>query len=441
MAVIVGTGRHLPAAVLDNAEAARLAGVGEDWIVRRTGIRERRVAGPEEGTAALATRAAARALASAGVTGAELDLIIVATSTPDHLTPPTACEVQPALAAFGAACFDVEAGFAGWLYALLLADALIAARRALLALVIGAEKLSTVADRTDPSTGPLFGDGAGAVVLAAEDAAGRAGWASGPGDGDGSVEAGWPGEASGPGEADRPGEASGQVEAREPDEAGGLGLAGVPGVTSGPAEAGGPARAGGRRWYNLVPSGAEREVDRAGGELAEPGEPPIAPAASSRVGRRVPPLRLLSATWWADGRLAPALLRPGGGARRPFDERVLAERGHLLRMEGTRLFRPAVRTMAAEAERALERAGIGKDDVALVIPHQANLRIIEAFGRELGVPLERIYVNIDRYGNTGAATVPIALDEAREAGLIAEGDRILLVSFGAGATAGAAVLG
>ncbi|HEX7089671.1 MAG TPA: beta-ketoacyl-ACP synthase 3 [Longimicrobiales bacterium] len=331
MAVIVGTGRHLPAAVLDNAEAARLAGVDEDWIVRRTGIRERRVADPDEGTAALATRAAERALAAAGVTGAELDLIVVATSTPDHLTPPTACEVQPALAAFGAACFDVEAGFAGWLYALLLADALITARRARLALVIGAEKLSTVADRTDPATGPLFGDGAGAVVLAA--------------------------------------------------------------------------------------------------------------AGSSRDGQRALPLRVLSGTWWADGRLAQALVRPGGGARRPFDERVLAEREHLLRMEGTRLFRPAVRTMAAEAARALERAGIGKDDIALVIPHQANLRIIEALGRELGVPRERIYVNIDRYGNTGAATVPIALDEAREAGRIAGGDRVLLVSFGAGATAGAALLG
>nr|PZN90579.1 MAG: 3-oxoacyl-ACP synthase [bacterium] len=332
MAVVVGTGRYLPASVLDNVEAARLAGVTEEWIVRRTGIRERRIAGPDEGTAALAARASERALAAAGIAGEELDLIIVATSTPDHLTPPTACEVQPALGAFGAACFDVEAGFAAWLYALVLADALLTAGRARTALVVGAEKLSTVADRTDPNTGPLFGDGAGAVVL----------------------------------EAER--------------------------------------------------------------------------SAAQTVAHR-PRLRVLSTTWWADGRLATALVRPGGGARRPFDEHVLAERGHLLRMEGTRLFRPAVRTMAAQAERALERAGIGKDDVALVIPHQANLRIIEAFGRELGVPAERVYVNIDRYGNTGAATVPAALDEAIESGRIAPGDRVLLVGFGAGATAGAAVLG
>ncbi|SRR5690606_36530604 len=344
MAVIVGTGRRVPASVLDNAEAARLAGVTEEWIVRRTGIHERRVADPAEGTAALATRAAERALAAAGIGGAELDLIVVATSTPDHLTPPTACEVQPALGAFGAACFDVEAGFAGWLYALVLANALVTAGQARTALVIGAEKLSTVADRTDPNTGPLFGDGAGAVVLAAEDA-----------------------------------------------------VAGAAVM----AARGAPAS-----------NGAQR-----------------------------PRLRMLSASWWADGRLATALVRPGGGALRPFDERVLAERGHLLRMEGTRLFRPAVRTMAAQAERALERAGIGKDDVALVVPHQANLRIIEAFGRELGMPAERVYVNIDRYGNMGAATVPVALDEAIEKGRIAPGDRVLLVSFGAGATAGAAVLG
>jgi len=356
MAVIVGTGRHVPASVLDNAEAARLAGVTEEWIVRRTGIHERRVAGPDEGTAALATRASERALAAAGVAGADLDVIVVATSTPDHLTPPTACEVQPALGAFGAACFDVEAGFAGWLYALILADALITAGRARTALVIGAEKLSTVADRTDPSTGPLFGDGAGAVVLAAEDA-----------------------------------------------------------VASTVATA-------------LNGASASNGI-------------PASRGASAPNGAQCPRLRVLSGAWWADGRLATALVRPGGGARRPFDERVLAERGHLLRMEGTRLFRPAVRTMAAQAERALERAGIRKEDVALVVPHQANLRIIEAFGRELGVPAERVYVNIDRYGNMGAATVPAALDEALESGRIAPGDRVLLVGFGAGATAGAAVLG
>ena len=301
------------------------------------------MADPAEGTAALATCAAERALAAAGIGGAELDLIVVATSTPDHLTPPTACEVQPALGAFGAACFDVEAGFAGWLYALVLANALVTAGQARTALVISAEKLSTVADRTDPNTGPLFGDGAGAVVLAAE-----------------------------------------------------------------------------MRWRAL-PSMAARALRH-----QRRATPPAPHAERELVGGR---------------RLATALVRPGGGALRPFDERVLAERGHLLRMEGTRLFRPAVRTMAAQAERALERAGIGKDDVALVVPHQANLRIIEAFGRELGMPAERVYVNIDRYGNMGAATVPVALDEAIEKGRIAPGDRVLLVSFGAGATAGAAVLG
>lgn len=320
---VAGTGRHLPERVLGNAEIAAEAGVGDEWILRRTGIRERRVAAPEEGAALMAERAARPALEAAGIDAEELGVIVVATSTPDHLTPPTACEVQAALGAFRAACFDVEAGFAGWIYALVTADALLRAGVARCALVVGVEKLSTVTDRTDPATGPLFGDGAGAVVLAA-------------------------------------------------------------------------------------------------------GEGPLAVRATS---------------WWADGRLADALLRPAGGARRPFDRRVLDERAHLLKMEGTRLFRAAVRTMAAQASCALERAGVALSDVGLVVPHQANLRIIEGLQREMDLPPERVYVNVDRYGNTGAATIPIALDEAVRAGRVPRERPTLLVSFGAGATAGAAVLG
>jgi 3-oxoacyl-[acyl-carrier-protein] synthase III len=330
---LVGTGHELPDQVLDNAALA--AGIGHDdaWIVQRTGIRERRVAPSGVGTARLAEGAARRALAAAGFAAAAVDVIIVATSTPDHLTPPTACEVQAALGAEGAAAFDIEAGFAGWLYALIVADSLLLGGAARTAVVIGAEKLSTVTDRTDPSTGPLFGDGAGAVVLTT------------------SAGAGW------------------------------------------------------------------------------------------RLGAR---------SWWADGRLANALQRPGGGAREPFDRAVLEERRHLLRMEGTRLFRQAVRTMAAQARATLAVAGIGIEDVDLVVPHQANLRILHAVAEELAVPLERLFINIERYGNTGSATVPIALDEAlRGAGLDADdpanaraatASRILLVSFGAGATAGALLL-
>ena len=320
---MAGTGCWLPARVLANAEVAALAGVSEEWILRRTGIRERRVAADDEGAAVMSAHAARSALEDAGVPAGALGVIIVATTTPDHLTPPTACELQAALGAWSAACFDVEAGFAGWIYALVLADALLRSGRGEAALVVGVEKLSTVTDRSDPSTGPLFGDGAGAAVLAR---------------GDG-------------------------------------------------------------------------------------------------------PRTVRSTSWWADGRLADALKRPSGGSARPFDARVLEERSHLLRMEGTRLFKAAVRTMALQAEAALSAAGLAREDVGLIVPHQANLRIIEGLVKEMGLDASRVYVNIDRIGNTGAATIPIALHEALRAGRADDGRPVLLVSFGAGATAGAAVLG
>jgi 3-oxoacyl-[acyl-carrier-protein] synthase-3 len=320
---VSGTGAYLPERVLGNAEAAAAAGVTEEWIVRRTGIRERRVAAEGEGAAAMATHAARAALLSAGLPASDVGLVVVATSTPDHLTPPTACELQAAVGALAAACFDVEAGFAAWIYALITAEALLRAGHAEHALVVGVEKLSTVTDRADAQTGPLFGDGAGAVVL-----------------------------SRGPG-----------------------------------------------------------------------------------------PLAVRGSSWWADGRLASALLRPAGGALQPFDRRVLEERSHLLRMEGTRLFRNAVRTMASQARAALARSGMAPADVGLVVPHQANLRIIEGLAREMDLPADRVFVNIHRYGNTGAATIPIALHEARGEGRIDAERPTLLVAFGAGATAGAVVLG
>jgi 3-oxoacyl-[acyl-carrier-protein] synthase III len=323
MTHIAGTGRYLPERVVENAEIAAAAGVTEEWILRRTGIRSRHVAADGQGTALMAAGAAEAALRAAGVSAEELGVVVVATSTPDHLTPPTACELQAALGAWDAACFDIEAGFAGWIYALVTADALLCAGTARLALVVGVEKLSTVTDRSDPTTSPLFGDGAGAVVLA-------------PGEG---------------------------------------------------------------------------------------------------------PLPLLARSWWADGRLADALRRPAGGAMRPFDALVLEERTHLLRMAGTRLFRSAIRTMALQAEKVLRQAGLTLEEIGLVVPHQANLRIIEGLARELELPLERIYINIDRCGNTGAATIPIALDEALRSGVVPPAQPVLLVSFGAGATAGAVVLG
>jgi 3-oxoacyl-[acyl-carrier-protein] synthase-3 len=320
---LAGTGSWLPRRVLGNAEVAALAGVSEEWILRRTGIRERRVAADDEGAAVMSAHAARAALDACACPAESLGAIIVATTTPDHLTPPTACELQAEIGAWGAACFDLEAGFAGWLYALVLADSLLRAGRGDAVLVVGVEKLSTVTDRTDSSTGPLFGDGAGAAVLA----------------------------------------------------------------------------------------------------------------------RGAGPRRVRSTSWWADGRLADALKRPSGGSLRPFDARVLEERSHLLRMEGTKLFKAAVRTMAQQAEAALSAAGVAKEEVGLVVPHQANLRIIEGLIKEMELDPARVYVNIDRIGNTGSATLPIALDEAVRAGRADGAAPILLVSFGAGATAGAAVLG
>lgn len=319
---IVSTGAFVPSDVLDNDACGRAAAVSAEWIVRRTGIVERRIARDGIGTAAMAAHAAQQALGNAGLSSDDVDLIIVATSTPDHLTPPTACEVQAEIGARRAAAFDVEAGFSAWLYALIVADALVKAGTARTALVIGADKLSSITDRSDPETGPLFGDGAGAVVLS----------------------------STGPG-------------------------------------------------------------------------PHIA-----------------STSWWADGRLAEALRRRGGGSRLPFDQKVLTEKSHLLSMEGTRLFKNAVRTMAAQAEIALERAGVALDDVALIVPHQANLRILQTFAKLVNVKWERVFVNIDRYGNTGAATIPLALHEANEHGIIRDARPTLLVGFGAGATAGAVVL-
>ncbi len=323
---LAGTGRWLPERMVTSAELGASLGVDEAWILQRTGIRERRLADGDTGTADMASRAGVAALEAAGIDAIDVELIVVATSTPDHLTPPTACEAQAALGATRAACFDIEGGFAGWIYALVVGDGLIRAGSVRNALVIGADKLSTVTDRADPNTAPLFGDGAGAVVLVADD--------------DG---------------------------------------------TSG--------------------------------------------------------LCVRATSWWADGTLADALQRPAGGAVRPFDADVLQEGAHLLRMEGTRLFRPAVRVMAEQARIVVARAGITLDDIGLVVPHQANLRIIRAVGAELGVDDVRVFVNIDRYGNTGAATIPIALDEAVRGGRVdSASGPVLLVAFGAGATAGAAVL-
>jgi len=321
-AQIAATGRYLPERVVTNADLEEMVDTSDEWIRERTGIRERRIAADDVGAAEMGARAARAAMAKGGVEAGEIDLILVATATPDRLLPSTACDMQALLGADNAAAMDVSAACTGFMYALTLADSHVSTGHGDLALVVSTEKMSAIVDWDDRATCVLFGDGAGAALV--------------------------------------------------------------------------------RRSEN---------------------------------GRGI-----LSTFNRSDGRLADLLFRPGGGAVRPFDAAVLASGDHLLKMAGREVFKNAVRSMAEAANQALMRAGITGKDVALMIPHQANIRIIEATARYADIPMDKVYVNVDRYGNMSSATVPVALDEAAEQGLIEEGDYVLLVAFGAGFTWGAAVL-
>jgi len=319
---IIGWGSYVPSRVLTNDDLAHMVDTSDEWIRTRTGIRERRIASLRESTATMAVEAARAALRVAGLSPAQLDLIIVATATPDYAFPSTACLVQDALGANGAAAFDLAAGCTGFVYALGLASDLIAAGKCDHALVIGAETLSRILNWEDRTTCILFGDGAGAVVL-------------------------------------RAGEAPGGV---------------------------------------------------------------------------------LSYVLGADGSGAYLLILPAGGSRCPASPETVAQGLHYVRMRGREIFRFAIRTIPRVAREAVEKAGLDIEHVELLIPHQANLRIIESAAETLGIPRERVFVNIDRYGNTSAASIPIALCEALEQGKVKGGDHLVLVGFGAGLTWGAAVI-
>lgn len=313
--VILGTGSFAPERVVTNDDLALQVETSDEWIRTRTGIRERRLAGPTTETSDLAVAAALPALAQAGLTPADIDLLIVATITPDTPVPACACHVQRKLGVpTHAACFDLNAACSGFLYALDTAAALLSSGRYRRALVIGAEKLSGIVDWQDRTTCVLFGDGAGAVVLGTSEEPGR-------------------------------------------------GLLGT----------------------------------RLGG----------------------------------DGGNADLLCVPPA---------VPGERGPFLQMRGKEIFKLAVRAMDDAAREILEQQGLRADQVALVIPHQANQRIIDAIAEYLELPPDRFFVNLDRYGNTSAASIPLALDEAHRAGRIRRGDLVLLVAFGAGLTYGSALL-
>jgi 3-oxoacyl-[acyl-carrier-protein] synthase-3 len=319
---IAGVGSYVPSRILTNADLEKMVNTTDEWITTRTGIKERHIAAKDEYTSDLATKAALKALERANVKPEEIDLIIVATITPDMPFPSTAALVQRNIGAFRAAAFDMEAACSGFIYALEIAQHFIMSRTFDTVLVIGAEKLSSIVDWEDRNTCVLFGDGAGAAVL-----------------------------------RNRPG-AHG----------------------------------------------------------------------------------LLTAVMGADGRKADLLFMEGGGSRCPATPESVAARRHYLRMEGKETFKCAVQAMQTAAEEALRRCEIDITRIKLIVPHQANLRIIQAVGERLGAKPEQLFVNLHKYGNTSAASVAIALDEAVQSGRVQHGDLLLLVVFGAGLTWGAAVI-
>src|SRR2546428_292701 len=321
-AKITGWGKYVPARVLTNSDLEKMVDTTDEWITTRTGIKERRLAANNEFTSDLATQAAQRALRQAGVPAQQLDLIVVATITPDMPFPSTACLVQQKIGARRAAAFDVEAACSGFIYGLEIAQQFIMSRTYDTVLVVGAEKLSSIVDWEDRNTCVLFGDGAGAAILQ-----------------------------------------------NRPNAHG-----------------------------------------------------------------------LLTAVMGADGEKSGLLFMPGGGSRCPATAQSVTSRMHYLRMEGKETFKNAVQAMQTAAEEAMRRCEIDITKIKCVVPHQANRRIIDAVGERLGARPEQLFINVDRYGNTSAASVAIALDEAISSGRVQRGDLILLVVFGAGLTWGAAVI-
>ncbi len=316
---IIGWGMAVPERVLTNQELEQLVDTSDEWIVSRTGIRQRRIASESESTATLAAEAGRQALRMTALSAHDLDLIIVASASPEHIFPATACLVQESLGAARAGAFDLSAACTGFIYALNMAAQAIRSGSIDHALVIGAETLSRLVNWEDRNTCVLFGDGAGAVVLTASE----------------------------------------------------------------------------------VPGG------------------------------------VLSCVMRSDGSGANLLSLPAGGSRYPATYETVEKRMHTIRMNGREVFRFATRVMAASTREAVARAGLELDDIECVIPHQANRRIIESAARSLKLPLSRFLINIDRYGNTSSASIPIALCEGLDSGRISPGDHLVMVAFGGGLTWGA----
>jgi 3-oxoacyl-[acyl-carrier-protein] synthase-3 len=311
-----GTGSYAPPRVVTNDDFAQILDTSDEWIRERTGIRERHIASDAETNAFMGKAATEVVLREQGLTPLDLDAIVYATASPDRLLPSQACDLQAVLGAKNAAAFDVGAACSGFLYALSVAEGLVAAGQARRVLVVAAEKLSKIMDWTDRATAVLFGDGAGATI--------------------------------------------------------------------------------------------------------------VQPATGDRG--------ILSTYLKSDGTLAELLYRPGGGALHPPDEALLSDHSYYIHMAGREVYKAAVLSMADACDQALQRAGLTGKDVDLLIPHQANIRIIESTAKHAGLPMDKVFVNVDRYGNTSAASIGIALDEAVRTGRVRPGMTLLLVAFGAGFT-------
>ncbi|MGE5578801.1 MAG: beta-ketoacyl-ACP synthase III [Bacillota bacterium] len=320
---IAGVGSYVPPAVLTNADLEKMVDTSDAWIVERTGIRERHIAAKEVATSDLAREAAVACLSRAGVPSSEIDLIIVATASPDHLFPATACIVQNAIGATKAAAFDMEIGCTGFIYALATGSQFVASGAYDNVLVIGSETLSRLVNWNDRTTCCLFGDAAGAVLL-------------------------------------RPGDEEGR------------GIIG----------------------FHLGSDGSGKDT----------------------------------------------LKLEAGGSRTPASAFTVDEGLHYIHMEGKAVFKFAVKTLDAAVTKVLEKCGKRPEDIDLLVPHQANLRIIDSACERFDIPRERVMVNIEKYGNTSSASVPLALDEALAAGRMKPGDLVVLVAFGAGLSYGAAAI-
>jgi 3-oxoacyl-[acyl-carrier-protein] synthase III len=321
-ASITGIGSYLPNKVLTNYDLEKMVDTSNDWIIQRTGIKERRIVENGVTTSDIATQASLRAMEDAGVSPKDLDMIITSTITPDHIFPSTSCYIQQKIGATRACAFDILAACAGFIYALSIGQSFINSGAMKTVLVVGAECLSKITDYTDRATCVLFGDGAGAVVIQ-----------------------------------------------RNP---------------------------------------VKHEI--------------------------------LSSSLAADGSEADVLIMPGGGARNPASLESVQQRLHYIQFRGKEVFKLAINNITNLILETAKENGLTLDDIDLIIPHQSNLRIIEATMEKLGLPMEKAFVNIDKYGNTSSASVPIAIDEARKEGRLRKGNIVMLVAFGGGLTWGSSVI-